>query len=316
MPKHTQHLNDDYSADARPVRMKWRADEHEAAPSSKGRLTLEGKAKLGRARDEADRPPPEGDRWSSWVDADQGPDPLPDWVITSAEACDHDLGVLKTGKEADVFLVRRAVPGTDDEVVLAAKRYRSNEHRTFHRDAGYLEGRRLRRTRDMRAIENRTAFGRNLIAEQWAVAEFGALSTLWPVGVPVPYPVQRYGTELLIEYLDEEDGSAAPRLAQVKPNPDELADLWGQLVSALTGLAEHGLTHGDLSPYNILVHRKRLMLIDLPQIVDVVANPNGGDFLARDVKNITTWFLTRGLPSNIGDPDALLEMLRYEARIA
>jgi RIO kinase 1 len=200
--------------------------------------------------------------------------------------------------------------------VMAAKRYRSNEHRTFHRDAGYLEGRRLRRTRDMRAIENRTAFGLNMIAEQWAVAEFQALKDLWADGVPVPYPVQRWGTELMMEFLDEEDGSAAPRLAQVKPDPDTLRDLWDQLVSALMALAARGQTHGDLSPYNILVHRGRLMLIDLPQIVDVVTNPNGADFLARDVKNVGTWFRSRGLPEHIGDPQALVEMLSFEARIA
>lgn len=74
-----------------------------------------------------------------------------------------------------------------------------------------LEGRRLRRSREMRAMATRTAFGRNLIAEQWAVAEFAALSRLWSLGAPVPYPVQRDGTELLLEFLGSDDGTAAPR---------------------------------------------------------------------------------------------------------
>jgi RIO kinase 1 len=321
VPKHSKYskfLDDAYddSRDPTRERMGRLFDEDEAAPSRKGRMTLEERARLARVRDLADSmPPPEGDRWSTWTDADQGPDPLPEWVITDNGACDHELGVLKTGKEADVFLVRRTVPDTDRDVVMAAKRYRSNEHRTFHRDAGYLEGRRLRKSRDMRAIENRSAFGMNLIAEQWAVAEFRALQELWISGVPVPYPVQRWGTELLMEYLDEEDGSAAPRLAQLKPDPGTLKDLWEQLVSALMALAARGQTHGDLSPYNILVHRGRLTLIDLPQIVDVIANPNGADFLARDVRNVANWFLARGLPSHVADADGLLEMLRYEARI-
>ena len=75
---------------------------------------------------------------------------------------------------------------------------------------------------------------------QWANAEFGALTRLWQAGVPVPYPVQLVGTELLLEYLGTDDGQAAPRLAQLRPDPDELADLWAQLVDALLGLARLG----------------------------------------------------------------------------
>jgi RIO kinase 1 len=315
VPKHEQFLNDDSDGETRPQRMRRRLDQNGPSPTRKGRLTLEEKTRLAISREDADMPPPEGDRWSTWGDAGHGPEPLPDWVIAENGACDHELGVLKTGKEADVFLVRRVVPETGQDVVMAAKRYRSNEHRTFHRDAGYLEGRRLRRTRDMRAIDNRTSFGMNLIAQQWAVAEFQALSELWLAGVPVPYPVQVYGTELLMEYLDEEDGSAAPRLAQLRPPVEELKELWEQLVAAMLAMALKGQTHGDLSPYNLLVHRGRLVLIDLPQVVDVVVNPNGREFMARDIRNVAQWFAAHGLPEHIADADALLEMLAYEARL-
>ncbi|MFL6111838.1 MAG: serine protein kinase RIO [Catenulispora sp.] len=296
--------------------MRRRLDESQANPTRKGRLTLEEKARLAIERENQDMAPPEGDRWSNWVDSDHGPEPRPEWVITDQGACDHELGVLKTGKEADVFLLRRVSPESGREVTMAAKRYRSNEHRSFHRDAGYLEGRRLRRTRDMRAIEGRTSFGMNLIAQQWAIAEFAALAGLWHAGVPVPYPVQLYGTELLMEFIGDPDGAAAPRLAQLKPDAEELEDLWEQLVAALLTLAERGQTHGDLSPYNILVHQGRLVLIDLPQVVDVVINPNGRDFLARDVRNVAQWFRARGLPEHVADPDALLSILAEEARLS
>jgi RIO kinase 1 len=277
-----------------------------------GRLTEAERVRLAAVRESALAAPPlppGTDRWSTWGDGEQGPHPRPEWVVTELAAADSELGILKTGKEADVYLIQRAVPDSDRGCLMAAKRYRSNEHRMFHRDAGYLEGRRMRRSREMRAIANRTSFGRNLIAEQWAVAEFAALSRLWSMGAPVPYPVQRSGTELLMEYLGDEDGQAAPRLAELRPEGDELRDLWHQLVSVLDLLAGAGMTHGDLSAYNLLVHDGRLMLIDLPQIVDLVANPRGLEFLARDVANVATWFQARGLREEDSDPVTLTEEL-------
>ncbi|WP_372728516.1 hypothetical protein [Nocardioides sp.] len=94
-------------------------------------------------------------RWSTWLSVEplsRGPEPRPDWVVTSQGAIDTELSVLKTGKEADVFLVERGDPRDPDAaVVMAAKRYRSTEHRTFHRAATYTEGRSTKRSRDARA---------------------------------------------------------------------------------------------------------------------------------------------------------------------
>ncbi|MFI1987893.1 serine protein kinase RIO [Actinoplanes sp. NPDC020271] len=260
--------------------------------------------------------PEVGDRWSTWDGALHGPDPRPDWLRTEHGAVDTELGVLKTGKEADVFLVRRWLPATGQVSMLAAKRYRDGEHRMFHRDAGYLEGRRVRRSREMRAMTNRTSFGKELIAGQWAAAEFDALGRLWQVGqesglVCVPYPVQLIGTEVMLEFIgDWETGEAAPRLAQIRSGADELEDLWRQMVDALSVLSRAQVAHGDLSPYNTLVHDGRLVLIDLPQIVDVVANPRGAEFIARDVTNVATWFRARGLPV---DAEELIDQLLFEA---
>ena len=282
----------------------------DAEPTRRGRMTEAEKLRVARLREDqlstADTPE-DGDRWSTWGDAEQGPKPHPDWLITELAAVDRELGIVKTGKEADVFLLERAMG--EKACLLAAKRYRSNDHRMFHRDAGYLEGRRMKKSREMRAIQNRTAFGRNLIAEQWAVAEFAALSGLWQIGAPVPYPVQRSGTELLLEFIGDDEGNAAPRLAQTRPDEDELLDLWRQLVSTLMTLAEAGLTHGDLSAYNLMVHEGRLVMIDLPQVVDLVRNPRGAEFLDRDVRNISGWFASRGLPPEIGDPSSLVATL-------
>jgi RIO kinase 1 len=260
---------------------------------------------------------PDGDRWSTWdqsTPTERGPKPHPKWLVTDLAAVDYELGVLKTGKEADVFLVRRGVPGTGRSCLLAAKRYRDAGHRQFHRDAGYLEGRRVRESRVNRAVANRSAFGREAIAGQWAQAEFNALVQLHLTRVPVPYPVQIVGTELLLEFIGEADGTGAPRLAETRPGAAELASLWDQLIDAMTALARAGFAHGDLSPYNLLVHHGRLVMIDLPQIVDVISHPNGRGFLERDAKNVAIWFARAGHPE--ADPELLAHLLAKEARLA
>lgn len=292
-------------------------DEDERRPNSRGRLTEEGVAQLFREREteEIDDGPPYGYRWTTWDDPDamRGPEPYPDWLITHLGAVDEQHGILKTGKEADVFLIERSVPDTDQTMLLASKRYRSGDHRMFHRDAGYLEGRRSRKSRERRAVANRSAFGRNLIAQQWAIAEFDVLGELWNAGAPVPYPVQRIGTELLMEFIGDREGGAAPRLAQLRPEPDELAELWRQLVEAMALLGRLGYTHGDLSAFNLLVHNGTLMLIDLPQVVDVIANPQGHTFLERDASNISHWFQARGMAHDLADPMTLIDLVRTEA---
>jgi RIO kinase 1 len=301
----------EHDAPSEPIRRRRRRFDDDADPTPS--RSRRGRADLstldGRADTDIDGPP-EGDRWSTWDGAEHGPRPRPQWVITDHSAVDTELGVLKTGKEADVHLLERAVPGTGRRVLLAAKRYRSAEHRMFHRDAGYLEGRRVRRSRETRAMATRTAFGRELLSGQWAAAEFGALTGLWSDGVAVPYPVQLSGTELLLEFVGDQDGAAAPRLAQLRPEPDQLVELWRQLTAALLGLARRGLAHGDLSAYNVLVDGERLVLIDLPQVVDVVGNPQGPRFLERDVRRVAEWFAARGLPPRAGTADGLLDELR------
>jgi RIO kinase 1 len=164
-------------------------------------------------------------------------------------------------------------------------------------------------------MAQRTAAGRQMIARQWANAEFAALVQLHCCGVPVPYPVQALGTELLLEFIGEPDGTAAPRLAEIRPGGAELADLWDQLVTALAVLAARGLAHGDLSAYNLLVHRGRLIMIDLPQVVDVIANPRGAEFLDRDAANVGRWFSARGLKGVSPAPGDLPGLLRREARL-
>jgi RIO kinase 1 len=240
----------------------------------------------------------DGQRWTTWFDVEplmRGPEPRPSWVVESRGAIDTELGILKTGKEADVFLVERADPHeADSAVVMAAKRYRDSDHRSFHRAAQYAEGRSVKRSRDERALKRKSTWGRIVAAGEWAISEWDALKRLWMLGAAVPYPVQIDGTEILMELVTV-DGEPAPRLATTRPDADLLRHWFDQLRDAMATLASAGMAHGDLSPYNILAAGERLVIIDLPQVVDVVANPQGADFLQRDCHNVCSWFVRRGL---------------------
>lgn len=257
-----------------------------------------------------------GQRWTTWYDVEplsRGPEPRPDWVVTSRGAVDTELGILKTGKEADVFLLERADPLEPERgVVMAAKRYRGTDHRTFHRAASYTEGRSMKRSRDERAVKRKSTFGKLVAAGEWAVSEWDALKRFTELGLPVPYPVQIDGTEILMEWItvETEDGvNTAPRLAQTRPEPELLQSYFDQLRDALATMVQHGVVHGDLSPYNILAAGERLVIIDLPQIVDLVGNLNGMDFLMRDCTNVCSWFRARGLA--VDENDLFAELLAH-----
>jgi RIO kinase 1 len=261
----------------------------------------------------------DGQRWSTWLSVEplsRGPEPRPDWVVTSQGAIDTELGILKTGKEADVHLLERADPhDPDGGVVMAAKRYRAPEHRSFHRAASYTEGRSMKRSRDERALKRKSTFGRQVAASEWAVSEWAALVRFWRLGLPVPYPVQINETEILMEWISvvDENGDlqTAPRLVQTRPSPELLQFYFDQLTQALATMVQNGVVHGDLSAYNILAQGDRLVVIDLPQIVDLVGNLNGMDYLQRDCANVCAWFRARGLET--ADEHALFAELMAHA---
>ncbi|MEY2425125.1 MAG: kinase 1, partial [Actinomycetota bacterium] len=216
-------------------------------------------------------------------------------------------GDLKSGKEADVAIVERTFG--DERNLLAAKRYRDTDHRTFRNDAAYRMGKEPRDGRMARAIKKQTRFGSAARSGVWAQTEFDVLSRLWLAGLPVPYPVQLSGTELMLEYLGDDEG-AAPRLAESRPDKNLLPHLCDQAVAILWGLAGAGIVHGDLSAYNTLVWGETLYVIDLPQaaeLTDVTRasqyNSNALDFLQRDCRNLLGWFQKKGVTTP--DPDVL-----------
>ena len=263
-------------------------------------------------------------RWSTWPETahtlDRGPQPFPDWVVQHDGAIDTELGVLKTGKEADAFLLERSLPtehrtgAAGEATLLVAKRYRSPEHSSFHRSHRYTEGRRGKDSREARAVAKGTAFGRQVAAAQWARAEFDVLGQLFSAGLPVPYPVQIVGTEVCMEFIgtDGADGAvAAPRLQETAPSPEQ-AEHWARtLREVVLDFAELGLVHGDLSPYNILIDARggeaEPVIIDVPQVIDLIGNPNGPEFLRRDCDNVCAWLRANGASDAAADPQEWAE---------
>ena len=237
---------------------------------------------------------------------DHGPEPVPDWVITDDAARQYELGMLKTGKEADVHLVERRLG--DDINVLCAKRYRNFEDRLFRNDARYRSARRTGDARLDKAVNQGSKAGKSFRAMLWVATEFEMLCRLWSAGAPVPYPVQKHGRELMLELIGSPE-EAAPRLVHARLSKAERVKAWSQLVDVLHTMVRCGVVHGDLSAYNMLWHEGGLVVIDFPQAVDPIAHPEGMALLERDVANVCDWFGRRGIDT---DASALFSELLSE----
>ena len=117
----------------------------------------------------------------------------------------------------------------------------------------------------------------------------------------MPYPVQLDGTEILMEFIGTADGGPRPGWPQTRPGAGPAGRaVRAAAARAMLELAVRGWAHGDLSPYNVLLHEERLVLIDWPQIVDIIGNPRGPEFLERDCHNMCAWFAARGLEVDEG----------------
>lgn len=232
--------------------------------------------------------------------------PTPDWLIDEPYTED-DLGVLRSGKEAQINLIeRRSSDGRT--ALLARKRYLPRQVTSkgsleamgvqqasmFRHDVQYREGRQFRKSRDRRAVEQMTTYGKRLLQDRWTGHEHQVMTRLWAAGLSVPYPVD-YGQDTFdLEYVGDHR-SAAPQLRAARLDRDGVADAFDQLIAGLRIMTGEGIAHGDLSAYNLLWWDERLWFIDFPQAVDIAANPQGLQFLHTDVVNVCRWFIGRGL---------------------
>ena len=234
----------------------------------------------------------------------------PSWLVNEPYT-DVDLGIIKSGKEAQVHLIERTsdlAPRHPETCRFARKRYLPREVKqkgqlealgfqrssAFVNDVQYREGRQFRKSRDRRAVERMSTYGKHLLQDRWTGHEHDVMSRLWHAGLSVPYPIA-YGDDVFdLEYIGD-DTQAAPQLQAARLDDDQLEDAFDQLLVGLRSITREGLAHGDMSAYNLLWWKDRLWFIDFPQAIDIAANLNGLEFLHRDVVNVCTWFQRKGL---------------------
>ncbi len=194
---------------------------------------------------------------------------------------DEVMRQLKSGKEASVYVVRS---GSE---VRCAKVYKDMAQRSFQQRAQYQEGRKVRGSRQARAMAKSTRFGRKEQETAWKNTEVDALYQLQAAGVRVPRPFGFFNGVLIMELVTDAAGYSAPRLGEVELSPEQArtfhAFLMGQVVRMLCA----GLIHGDLSEFNVLVDAEGPVIIDLPQAVNAAGNNNAFAMLQRDVGNLT-----------------------------
>lgn len=197
---------------------------------------------------------------------------------------DEVLRPLKSGKEAAVYVV------LSEGEIRCAKVYKEANKRGFHKQALYQEGRKVRNSRQARAMEKNTRFGRQQQEAVWQNAEVDALYRLAAAGVRVPKPYNFVEGVLLMELVADAEGAAAPRLNDLLLSHEEALDFHARLIKEVVRMLCAGIVHGDLSEFNVLVDADGPVIIDLPQAVDAAANNNAATMLERDVNNMAAYF--------------------------
>ncbi|MEP7083706.1 MAG: PA4780 family RIO1-like protein kinase [Betaproteobacteria bacterium] len=197
---------------------------------------------------------------------------------------DEVVRQLMSGKEAMVYVVRCG----DD--VRCAKVYKDADHRSFRQAALYQEGRKVKNSRQARAMQKGTRFGRQMQEEAWQHVEVDTLYRLAAAGVRVPRAYGFFQGVVLMELLTDADGNAAPRLNDVVLTEDLARQYHAQLMREVVRMLCAGVIHGDLSEFNVLVDAGGPVIIDLPQAVDAAGNNNAAAMLQRDADNLTTYF--------------------------
>src|SRR5437868_8585803 len=193
---------------------------------------------------------------------------------------DEVICSLKSGKEATVYLVRSGAH------MRCAKVYRDMAQRSFQKRARYQEGRKVRGSRQARAMSKSTRFGRKEQEAAWKNAEVDALYKLVAADVRVPKPYGYFNDVLIMELVTDAAGNPAPRLGEIDLSPELALEYHRYLVQQVVRMLSIGLIHGDLSECNVLIGHDGPVIIDLPQAVNAAGNNGALAMLERDVNNL------------------------------
>jgi RIO kinase 1 len=225
-----------------------------------------------------------------------------DW-LADAPYEESDLGVLKAGKESEVYLVSRT--GATRTCLLAEKRFKPRLQRGFRNDYLYAgvwgEG----TYREDRAMKKRTRFGQEMLETRWMAHEWATLNRLYEAGVTVPPPVELVENGYRMAFIGDGD-QAAPRLTDVELDLVTARRVWRELQREIQRMLDAELVHGDLSAFNILWWHERPVIIDFSQAVEVVTHPAARDLLRRDVEQTAGYFRRQGVAVDL---DAALALV-------
>ncbi|MFO1323572.1 MAG: PA4780 family RIO1-like protein kinase [Burkholderiales bacterium] len=197
---------------------------------------------------------------------------------------DEVVSQLMSGKEATVYVVRCGPS------LRCAKVYKDANKRNFRQASLYQEGRKTKNSRQARAMEKGTRYGRRAQEEAWQNVEVDTLYRLAAAGVRVPRPHGYFQGVVLMELVADADGHPAPRLNDVALAEDVALAYHASLIGEIVRMLCAGVIHGDLSEYNVLVDAEGPVIIDLPQAVDAAGNNNASSMLQRDVDNMRNYF--------------------------
>ncbi|MBP2167964.1 RIO kinase 1 [Erwinia toletana] len=197
---------------------------------------------------------------------------------------DEVLQRLKSGKEADVYTVLCG------DTIQCAKVYKEAMQRSFKQAVQYQEGRKVRNSRNSRAMQKGSKFGRKQQEESWQMAEVDALFRLADAGVRVPQPYMCIDGVLLMELVTDAEGMVAPRLSDVTLAEENAVADFDTMIRNIVRMLCAGIVHGDLSEFNVLLDAQGPVIIDLPQAVDAAANNLAESMFERDVNNITAYY--------------------------
>lgn len=197
---------------------------------------------------------------------------------------DAVVGELKSGKEADVYMVRC------HGELCCAKVFKEADKRGFKQAVQYQEGRKVRNSRRARAMSKQTRYGQKEQEKVWLNAEVEALYALAAAGVRVPKPLSFTDGVLLMELITDADGAVAPRLDSMSMDSDTAIHYHDRIIAEVVRMLATGLIHGDLSEFNILIDQQGPVIIDLPQAVNASANNSAAMLLIRDVDRIKHFF--------------------------